>query len=64
LLTLVKGGKVEADLCGLLELFEKRKVALVSVAESGYRASALVKFRSAGGVTVQHPIEESNRLWQ
>ena len=45
---LVNGGKVEAvivakldrltrsvkDLCGLLELFEKRKVALISVAES------------------------------
>jgi site-specific DNA recombinase len=48
LLALVEGGKVDAvivakldrltrsvkDLCGLLELFEKRKVALISVAES------------------------------
>jgi len=48
LLALVESGKVEAvivakldrltrsvkDLCGLLELFEKRKVALISVAES------------------------------
>jgi len=48
LLDLVNGGKVDAvivakldrltrsvkDLCGLLELFEKRKVALISVAES------------------------------
>jgi site-specific DNA recombinase len=48
LLNLINAGKVEAvivakldrltrsvkDLCGLLELFEKRKVALVSVAES------------------------------
>src|SRR5450631_2667194 len=48
LIGLVKSGKVEAvivakldrltrsvkDLCGLLELFEKRKVALISVAES------------------------------
>jgi DNA invertase Pin-like site-specific DNA recombinase len=48
LLGLVNGGKVQAvivakldrltrsvkDLCGLLELFEKRKVALISVAES------------------------------
>jgi site-specific DNA recombinase len=48
LLSLVNGGKVDAvivakldrltrsvkDLCGLLELFEKRKVALISVAES------------------------------
>ena len=48
LLTMVETGKVQAvivakldrmtrsvkDLCGLLELFEKRKVALVSVAES------------------------------
>src|SRR5579863_10634189 len=48
LLALVNGGKVDAvivakldrltrsvkDLCGLLELFEKRKVALISVAES------------------------------
>ena len=44
-LALVNGGKVDAvivdrltrsvkDLCGLLELFEKRKVALISVAES------------------------------
>jgi site-specific DNA recombinase len=47
-LSLVNGGKVDAvivakldrltrsvkDLCGLLELFEKRKVALISVAES------------------------------
>src|SRR6266446_5488867 len=48
LLGLVNGGKIDAvivakldrltrsvkDLCGLLELFEKRKVALISVAES------------------------------
>src|SRR5258708_6369463 len=48
LLSLVNSGKVDAvivakldrltrsvkDLCGLLELFEKRKVALISVAES------------------------------
>jgi site-specific DNA recombinase len=48
LLTLVNTGKVQAvvvakldrltrsvkDLCGLLELFDKRKVALISVAES------------------------------
>jgi DNA invertase Pin-like site-specific DNA recombinase len=48
LLTLVDAGKVKTvivakldrltrsvkDLCGLLELFEKRKVALISVAES------------------------------
>jgi DNA invertase Pin-like site-specific DNA recombinase len=48
LMALVNGGKVQAvivakldrltrsvkDLCGLLELFEKRKVALISVAES------------------------------
>jgi site-specific DNA recombinase len=48
LIALVDGGKVDAvivakldrltrsvkDLCGLLELFEKRKVALISVAES------------------------------
>jgi site-specific DNA recombinase len=47
LLALVDGGKVDAvivakldrltsvkDLCGFLELFEKRKVALISVAES------------------------------
>ena len=48
LMTLVNGGKVQAviiakldrltrsvkDLCALLELFEKRKVALISVAES------------------------------
>src|SRR5258706_2738957 len=48
LLSLVNGGKIDAvivakldrltrsvkDLCGLLELFEKRKVALISVAES------------------------------
>src|ERR1700719_1319102 len=48
LLALISAGKVEAvivakldrltrsvkDLCGLLELFEKRKVALISVAES------------------------------
>src|SRR5260370_39616615 len=48
LMALVNGGKVQAvivakldrltrsvkDLCGLLELFEKRKVALISVAEA------------------------------
>jgi site-specific DNA recombinase len=48
LLSLVNGGKIDAvivakldrltrsvkDLCGLLELFEKRKVAMISVAES------------------------------
>src|SRR5215471_4114861 len=54
LLGMVNGGKVDAvivakldrltrsvkDLCGLLELFEKRKVALISVAESLDTSSA------------------------
>ena len=54
LLALVNGGKADAvivakldwltrsvkDLCGLLELFEKRKVALISVAESLDTSSA------------------------
>ncbi len=57
LLTLVEAGEVQAiivakldrltrsvkDLCSLLELFEKRRVALISVAESSIRA------RLAGG---------------
>src|SRR5258708_1458813 len=67
LLALINAGKVEAvivakldrltrsvkDLCGLLELFEKRKVALISVAESldtGSAAGRLVITIMAAGL--------------
>src|SRR5258708_38205812 len=70
LLGLVNGGKIDAvivakldrltrsvkDLCGLLELFEKRKVALISVAESldtGSAAGRLVITIMAAGLA--HP---------
>src|ERR1700688_2244349 len=68
LLALVNAGKIDAvivakldrltrsvkDLCGLLELFEKRKVALISVAEAldtGSAAGRLVITHSWGAVS-------------
>src|SRR5258708_39112818 len=71
LIALVNAGKVDAvivakldrltrsvkDLCGLLELFEKRKVALISVAESPDTGSA----RGALGITTPSAAEH---LWR